>query len=96
MNDLKKELREMEYDLKFIQQVSCTKDEEISFSNDGLPDGVMERSDGTHYRIVECLTDEERQKYSMYKQTLYLRTISGIMIFFTVMTVIGGIFLIVK
>ncbi len=100
--DLRKQLREYQFDFDLLQRIDCSYQENKEFQkilDDGgtLPEGVFSYKDDENtdapfgfYRIYQTdLTEEEMQQYLTYKKLSLLRTIKNCALFFTILTILG-------
>lgn len=99
--DIKNELQWLRIDMKFLQQVKCSREEcekYIAMLNNGqsLPEGVyqyvndMGNGIGVFYRIYDSgLSDAEKQEYIQCKKLAHIKTIKNCIVFFTVLTAIS-------
>ena len=99
--DLRDELRQIRFDMNFLQRIDCTKEENKAYSKmikngESLPDGVYQYRDSygnnieSFYTIFDSgLTDAEKQEYIQYQKLLHIITIKNCVVFFTVLTIIS-------
>jgi len=98
--DIKRYLRQQEFDMDILQKVPCSAEEnaeykKIAYRGGALPDGIFQyKVDGIpideFYTIHDPgLTDMEKQEVILFEQYHLLRVIKNCVVFFTVLTVIG-------
>lgn len=100
--DPKSELRQMQFDMGFMQATHCSQDDQNKYrtmlkNGETLPEGVFQYKDASTGELVNSfytvydpqLSDAEKQEYIQYKKLSYLKTIKNCMVFFTVLTAIS-------
>lgn len=100
--DLKDELRQLRFEMKFLQKIDCTKEENKTYqemlkNGESLPNGIYQYKDLTTGDFIPSfytvwdpeLTDAEKQEYIQYQELLHLRTIKNCVVFFTILTIIS-------
>ena len=99
--DLKKQLRELRFDMQFLQNIDCSENEnkaysELIKSGGSLPEGVLQRKteSGVYYdefyTVYDAgLSNEEEQEYIQYQTFLHIKTIKNCIVFFTSLTAIS-------
>lgn len=98
---MKNELREARFEMGFLQDIRCSKDENRKFLEQRkagicLPDDIGEYKDmnddpsGLFYRIHdEQLSDSERMEYIAYCTLKNIKTIKKCCVFFTTLIVLS-------
>lgn len=98
-NKRKQELAELKFDMGLMRRVDCTAEENAEYfklynTEKDLPDGIYKYKDICEFYIAqESLSYDERMEYVALKQYRLIRTIKNCVVFFTVLAVIGLIFL---
>jgi len=93
MEDLRKELEELSFDLDITQQKFCSKEEEkelIKIGKDKFPSDIKTDINGDYFRYVRAnLSENEIKELISYRQTKYLKSIKNSMLFFIVLSVVS-------
>ncbi len=95
---LRKELLELETDLKIKEFEKCTSEEVKEYKKlikekKKIPDGIFQDGNGWFYRALESeLSEKEIEMVLRYRQTDYLRAIRNIMIYFAFLASIALFF----
>lgn len=99
--DLRSELRAYKFELDLLQRIPCSKEENQEYARickEGgeLPKGVYAyvstngEQSAEFYTIYEAeLTEQELAEYLALRKLSMLRTIKNCVLFFTVLTIIG-------
>ena len=95
MDKTVEKLNAMGHKLGFLHQETLSETESAAMA-DGLaegkplPEGVFELIGGAFVRVhTTSLSEEDQQKYLQYQQTLYLKTIRNILVFFFVLAILS-------
>ena len=99
-SDIRRTLRNMEFNAELLRRIDCTEDEnkkyaEMMAKGNPLPDGVYSYvTDGVaineFYTVQDPgLTEEEKRKFILLKQYEAIRTIKNCVVFFTALTALG-------
>lgn len=100
--DLREELQQLRFDMKFLQKIDCTKEENKAYSKmikngEALPNGVYQYRDSSSGEYISSfytvwepeLTDAEKREYIQYQELLHIKTIKNCALFFTTLAVIS-------